>query len=53
MKVKRIKFETNHYVPGGKSWSDLRIDYVKKYGVMWLWDNWRIETGNYIDRYKY
>ena len=37
------KFEPDR----NKTWSDLRIDFAKKYGVMNLWKWWRTDNGKY------
>lgn len=38
MKIKRRVFETNKW--SGKTFKDLRIDYIKKYGIKNMWKDY-------------
>lgn len=45
MKIKKRKFET--VSASGKCFSDLKLNWAKKHGVLKLWQWWREESGEY------
>ena len=48
MRMIRRVFETNEVEHGRKTYSDLMIDYVKKYGVINIWKWYCIDKGKFV-----
>lgn len=46
MKIKKRKFETNP-ATSGKNIADLKVNMVKKYGLLRLWQWWREDNEKY------